>query len=39
LADASPRLTPNVSETLFAAGHARRYAGGHRDGWYPARSS
>jgi endonuclease YncB( thermonuclease family) len=39
LADASTRLTDNVAETLFAAGHARRYGGGHRDGWCPARSS
>jgi endonuclease YncB( thermonuclease family) len=39
VAEASTRLTANVSERLFAAGHARRYAGGRREGWCPARSS
>jgi len=39
VAEASTRLTPNVSEQLFATGHARRYAGGRREGWCPARSS
>ncbi len=33
VADAATRLTPSVSEALLAAGHARRYGGGHRDGW------
>lgn len=33
VADAATRATPNVSEALLAAGHARRYGGGHRDGW------
>ena len=33
VADASTRATPNVSDALLAAGHARRYGGGHRDGW------
>ena len=32
-ADASTRATPNVSDALLAAGYARRYGGGHRDGW------
>jgi endonuclease YncB( thermonuclease family) len=39
VAEASTRLTPNVSEQLFASGHARRYAGGRRESWCPARSS
>jgi endonuclease YncB( thermonuclease family) len=33
VADAATRQTPNVSEVLLAAGHARRYGGGHRSGW------
>ena len=33
VADASTRSTPNVSDALLAGGHARRYGGGHRDGW------
>ena len=27
------RRTPNVSAALLAAGHARSYGGGHRNGW------
>jgi len=38
-ADVSTRTTASISEVLYAAGHARRYAGGHRDGWCPPRSS
>jgi endonuclease YncB( thermonuclease family) len=33
VADAATRQTPNVSEALLNAGHARRYGGGHRSGW------
>jgi endonuclease YncB( thermonuclease family) len=33
VADASTRATPNVSDALLVSGHARRYSGGHRDGW------
>jgi len=33
VADASTRATPNVSDALLVSGHARRYGGGHRDGW------
>lgn len=33
VADVATARTANVSEALFAAGHARRYHGGHRDGW------
>ena len=33
VADAATRQTPNVSEVLLAAGHARRYGGDHRSGW------
>lgn len=33
VADAATRLTPSVSDALLTAGHARRYGGGHRDGW------
>jgi endonuclease YncB( thermonuclease family) len=32
-ADASTGATPDVATALLAAGHARRYAGGRRDGW------
>jgi endonuclease YncB( thermonuclease family) len=35
VADASTAATPDVSAALLDAGHARRYAGGHRDGWCP----
>lgn len=38
-ADVSTRITTSISENLYAAGHARRYAGGHREGWCPSRSS
>lgn len=33
VADAATRRTPNVSDALLKAGQARRYGGGHRDGW------
>ena len=33
VADAATRKTENVSAALLAAGHARRYGGGHRAGW------
>jgi len=33
VADAATRRTPNVSAALLAGGYARRYDGGHRDGW------
>jgi len=33
VADASTQGTPDVSSALLGAGHARRYGGGHRDGW------
>ncbi len=33
VADVATRKTPNVSEAMLAAGHARRYGGGHRSGW------
>jgi endonuclease YncB( thermonuclease family) len=33
VADAATRSTPNVSAEMLARGHARSYAGGHRDGW------
>ena len=35
LADASTSRTRDVSAALLDAGVARRYAGGHRDGWCP----
>jgi endonuclease YncB( thermonuclease family) len=35
VADASTSGTPDVSAALLDAGVARRYAGGHRDGWCP----
>jgi endonuclease YncB( thermonuclease family) len=33
VADASTSRTPDVSAALVGAGVARRYSGGHRDGW------
>jgi len=33
VADVATARTANVSEALLAAGQARRYNGGHRDGW------
>ena len=33
VADAATRKTQNVSTAMLAAGHARRYSGGHRSGW------
>lgn len=33
VASASTQMTPDVSAALLNAGHARRYGGGHRDGW------
>ncbi len=33
VADVATRRTANVSAALLAAGHARSYNGGHRDGW------
>ena len=35
VADASTSGTPDVSAAVLDAGVARRYAGGHRDGWCP----
>ena len=35
VADASTSRTADVSEALLGAGVARRYSGGHRDGWCP----
>jgi endonuclease YncB( thermonuclease family) len=35
LADASTRVTPNISEALLDAGAVRPYSGGRRDGWCP----
>ena len=35
VADASTRATPNVSSALLCVGAARRYSGGHRNGWCP----
>jgi endonuclease YncB( thermonuclease family) len=35
VADASTSRTPDVSAALLGAGVARRYSGGHRDGWCP----
>jgi len=35
VADVSTRATPNVSSALLSVGAARRYSGGHRDGWCP----
>jgi endonuclease YncB( thermonuclease family) len=33
VADVATRRTANVGMALLAAGHARRYDGGHRSGW------
>ncbi|MDE2375699.1 thermonuclease family protein [Bradyrhizobium sp.] len=33
VADVATRRTANVSAALLAAGHARAYDGGHREGW------
>jgi endonuclease YncB( thermonuclease family) len=33
VADASTIATPSVSAAMLDAGQARRYSGGHRDGW------
>ncbi len=33
VADAATRQTPNVSQAMLAAGHARSYSGGRRSGW------
>jgi endonuclease YncB( thermonuclease family) len=33
VAEVATRRTGNVSTALVAAGHARRYGGGHRSGW------
>jgi len=33
VADAATRRTANVSTAMLAAGHARSYGGGHRNGW------
>jgi endonuclease YncB( thermonuclease family) len=33
VADAATRRTGNVSTAMLAAGHARSYGGGHRNGW------
>jgi endonuclease YncB( thermonuclease family) len=33
VADVSTKRTGNVSTALVAAGHARSYGGGHRNGW------
>jgi endonuclease YncB( thermonuclease family) len=33
VADVSTQGTSDVSSALLGAGHARRYGGGHRDGW------
>jgi endonuclease YncB( thermonuclease family) len=35
VADASTRATPDISSALLSVGAARRYSGGHRDGWCP----
>jgi endonuclease YncB( thermonuclease family) len=35
VADASTAATPDVAAALLEAGLARRYSGGHRDGWCP----
>jgi endonuclease YncB( thermonuclease family) len=35
VADASTQATPDVSAALLSSGLARRYSGGHRDGWCP----
>jgi len=33
VADAATRRTPNISQAMLAAGHARRYGGGRRESW------
>ena len=33
VADVATRRTGNVSTAMLAAGHARSYSGGHRNGW------
>ena len=33
VADVATKRTENVSAALLAAGHARSYSGGHRNGW------
>lgn len=33
VADVATRRTGNVSTAMLAAGHARSYGGGHRNGW------
>jgi endonuclease YncB( thermonuclease family) len=33
LADVATKKTGNVSAAMLAAGHARSYSGGHRNGW------
>ena len=33
VADVATRKTASVSAALLAAGHARSYSGGHRNGW------
>jgi len=33
VAAVATRRTPDVSEALYAGGYARKYNGGHRDGW------
>jgi endonuclease YncB( thermonuclease family) len=33
VAEVATRRTGNVSTAMLAAGHARSYGGGHRDGW------
>jgi endonuclease YncB( thermonuclease family) len=33
VADVTTRRTGNVSTAMLAAGHARSYGGGHRNGW------
>jgi endonuclease YncB( thermonuclease family) len=33
VADVATRRTGNVSTAMLAAGHARNYGGGHRNGW------
>jgi endonuclease YncB( thermonuclease family) len=33
VADVETRRTGNVSTAMLTAGHARRYGGGHRNGW------
>jgi endonuclease YncB( thermonuclease family) len=35
LADTATRMTPDVSATMLAKGHARAYGGGRRETWCP----